>query len=214
MSGTEQRQQQITAHVERHLGPVTRVFRDDPGDMQIDVLHAAPTSTRPVHTLITSGMSILPMQVPAGSDSPRHLELMMTLPQAWEPGESIQDEQNWPVRQLQSLARYPHQRNSWLGWGDVVPNADPPRPLARDTQLCGVIIVPSLLVPTDFYELATGAQTVAFYGAVPLYKEEMAMKSREGMAPLLERLADRGITDLIDLKRRNVAVRKRLFGLF
>lgn len=221
---TGHRRTQITAHIERHLGPVTHVFRQAPGDASssatamdtnIAIHHVAATKTRPIQTLITSGMSDLPMPVPEGVESPRYLELMMTLPESWklEAEFTSQDEWFWPVHQLQSLAAYPRKFSTWLGWGHTVSNGDPPEPLGPNTKLCGAIIVPSLLVPRHFYELTIGAQTIAFYSAVPLYKEELEMKSRDGMKPLVEKLADHGITDVIDPKRRNVAV-KKLFGWF
>jgi len=93
----------IRAHIERHLGPVTNVFRGPVGDAasiesnddtasiepiddaaSIDVQHVASTKTRPIQTLITAGMSDLPMPVPANAESPRYLELMMTLPESWK----------------------------------------------------------------------------------------------------------------------------------
>lgn len=212
----KERSGQIAQHIERHLGPITNVSRETAGDAaRIEVHFVAATKTRPVHTLITVGMSDVPMSVPENVESPRYLELMVTLPESWKlDDESVaQPEWNWPIRQLRSLAAYPHKFSTWLGWGHAVPNGDPPEPWAPNTKLCGAIVVPSLLVPTDFYELKTGTETIAFYSVVPLYREEMELKSRDGMAPLLAKMVDHGITDLIDPKRRNVAVKKR-FGLF
>jgi hypothetical protein len=207
---------QITAHIERHLGPVTSVLRPSAVDgVRIDIHHVAATTTRPVQTLVTSGMSDLPMRVPEGTDSPRHLELMVTLPESWKLDDQAIENLNWywPVRQLAALAYRPHQLSSWLGWGHTVPNGDPPEALAPGTKLSGAIIVPSLLVPTDFYELETGSRTIAFYGVVPLYPEEMDMRLRDGMEALLAKMVDHGITDLIDPARKNVAAKKR-FGWF
>lgn len=207
--------ERITAHIERHLGPVVKVFRETSADTLGNVHHVAPSATRPVHTLITSGMSDLPMPVPEDVESPRYLELMMTLPESWKlDDESLQNPQwHWPLRQLRYLALYPRRVSTWLGWGHVVPHGDPPEPLAPNTKLCGAIIVPSLLVPVDFYELKAGTQTIVFYSVVPLYREEMEMKARDGMERLLEKMVDCGITDLVDPGRRNVAARKR-FGWF
>jgi hypothetical protein len=204
----------ITAHVERHLGPIKQVFRESPDASAIEVLHVAATTDRPVHTLITSGMSDQAMAIPAGTDSPEHLELMTTLPQGWQLDAQAPRDATWywPIRQLLQLAALPRQSNSWLGWGRTVPNGEPPQPLASNTKLCGAIIVPSLLVPTPFYELKLATRTIAFFSVVPLYQEELALKEREGMKALLEKLIDRGIRDLVDPKRRNVAAKR--FGLF
>ena len=205
----------IETHIEKHLGPIDSVVPEIVSDaVHIDVLHVPPTDTRPVHTLVTAGMSARPMAVPSGTDSPRYLELMVTLPRTWRIGEdALKDEQwYWPIRQLKTLARLPHVYDTWLGWGHTVPTDNPPKPLAPNTKLCGAIIVPSLLVPEDFFELKIAAHTIAFFGIVPLYKEEMDLKLQKGAGELFEKLIDAGIKDLVDPSRRNVA--KKRFGLF
>ena len=213
--GRSERSRAIAAHVERYLGPIRHTYADTDADTPIDVLHVGPTEERRYHTLITSGMSDRAMAVPAGTDAPRYLELMSTLPKAWDFGTGATEEgaSLWPLRLLRRLSRWPQQANSWLGWGHTVPNGDPPEAFAPDTRLCGVIIVPSLVVPRRFYELATEDRTVTFYSVVPLYKEEIELKAEIGMERLLEKLIDREIDDVIQPRRKNVA-RRRLLGLF
>ena len=136
------------------------------------------------------------------------------MPEGWKPSSDLTDEHShWPTRLLQSLSRLPRERQGWLGWGHTVPNGDPPQPLAPHTQLCGVIVAPSLLVPVAFYELNIDGERIAFYSAIPLYLEELELHAREGMAALLERLLHNDINDVVYLKRKNVAKKKR-FGLF
>lgn len=206
---------EIRAHIERHLGPIHQVFnlwQDE--SLPISVQHVAPDETRPVHTLITLGMSARAMSVPAQQDAPAYLELMMTLPRTWQLDEESakRDEWSWPIRLLQSLAQRPHASGSWLGWGQIVPNGEPAKPYADTTKLCAALIVPSLLVPTDFYQLTTPAKTIEFYAVVPIYAEEWALGRKSGTQALLERIIDQDINDVIDPKRKNVA--KKRFGLF
>lgn len=199
--------QQIRSHVERHIGRIDRVLAGDPAQGTADVLHVQPINSRPYHTLITAGMSSVAMHVPSDVNAPRRLELMMTLPEGWKQSE------DWPARLLQSLSKVPREREGWLGWGHTVPNGDPPQPLSPHTELCGVIIAPSLLVPVAFYELDIDGERVAFYSVIPLYREELELHARAGMAALLERLLHKDINDVVHLKRKNVA-RKKRFGFF
>ena len=199
--------QQIRSHIERHIGRIDSVFSGDPAQGTADVLHVRPVNSRPYHTLITAGMSSVAMQVPADVSAPQRLELMMTLPESWKASD------DWATQLLQSLSKVPRERAGWLGWGHTVPNGDPPQPLAPHTELCGVIIAPSLLVPVAFYEIDIDGERVAFYSAIPLYREELELHARAGMAALLERLLHKDINDVVYLKRKNVAKKKR-FGLF
>ena len=206
--------QQIRSHVERHIGRIERVFPGDPATGTADVVYVRPLDSRPYHTLVTAGMSSVAMPAPPDANAPRRIELMMTLPEGWRLGADISDERaHWPTRLLQSLSRWPREHEGWLGWGQTVPNGDPPRPLAPRTALSGVIIAPSLLVPVAFYELDIDGERVAFFSAIPLYPEELELRQREGMAVLLEQLLHRDINDVVDLKRRNVAKKPR-FGFF
>lgn len=207
----------IKAHVARHIGRVSRVFRGLGAESpQLDVLYVAPVKARPLHTLVTSGMSAVPMQAPADTEAPLRLELGITLPEYWQlDDEALQDEVwRWPLDLLIHVARFPHRSNSLLAWGDVVPHGEPPRPLASDTRLCGAIVAPSLLVPPEFYQLQAGAHSIVFYAVIPLYLEEMELRRRAGMEPLLTRLIEQGTRDLVNPQRRNVAVTQRRFRLF
>ena len=107
----------------------------------------------------------------------------------------------------------PREPERWLGWGHTIRNGEPPQPYSSNTQLCGVIIAPSLIVPVGFYELNSAGERVAFYAAIPLYREELDLKQSKGMEVLLGKLLEKDINDIVYLKRRNVAKKKR-FGLF
>jgi hypothetical protein len=47
-------------------------------------------------------------------------------------------------------------------------------------------------------------KTIHFLSVVPLYLEEMDFKLRCGLDPLLERLQQAGVTELLDIDRDNV----------
>lgn len=201
---------EIRAHVTKHLGPIKESFAA--GD--IEILHVPEQEVRPVRTLVTCGMSDRPMNVPPGSNAPRYIELIVTLPRHWPFDEKARADArwNWPFTQLSAIAQLPREANRWIGWGETIPNGEPPQPLGPKTKLCGAVIVPSLLVPQDFYELSIAAHSIAFFSVLPLYKEELELKQSQGVNQLFETLLDAGIKDFIDPKRRNVA--KKRFGFF
>ncbi len=198
----------IRTHAEHHLGPVTRLFHES----DIDILCVDAAVDHPVHTLITAGMSDQPMNTDGRKDAPAHIELMMTLPERWKvDGLSAADAGYWPVRLLGELAITPQKTGRALGWGDTVPNGDPPVPYAQGTRLCGVILAPSLLVPREFYSLV-GQRHIEFYAAIPLYLEEIEARAQQGMEWLLTKLLEHQVNDLVDPSRRNVM--KKRFGFF
>jgi hypothetical protein len=200
--------EEISAHIEKYIGKVAAVFHEIRSDaVHIDLHHVKPTEDNPFNILVTSGMSDLPMKVPPDANVPRYIELMAILPRDWRMDqESFKTEEwYWPVRLLKILARYPHRYNTWLGWGHTIPNGRPSRPFAANTQLSGVIIFPSVIVPREFHELRINEEkTIHFYSIMPLYEDEMKMKIHDGSKMLFDKFDACGITDFIDLERKNV----------
>jgi hypothetical protein len=198
----------ISNHIEQHIGEIELVWHEVISDLvHVDVHWVKPTSTRPYHTLITSGMSDKPMTVPSGAEEYRFGELVLSLPPDWQLSiEAFQDERYyWPVRWLKILARFPHEYDTWLCFGHTVPNEDPPEPFAQSTKLCCNLILPALLTPKDFRSLRIGPEkTIHFYGVIPLYREEMQFKLDHGLDALLEKLDEGGVNELLDVRRASV----------
>lgn len=208
--------EQISGHIEAHLGKVESVFHEIVSDtVHIDVHFVKPSEDFPFARLVTSGMSDLPMTIPEGVEAPRFTELLVTLPEDWRlDQDSFKEEMwYWPVRLLKGLARLPHKYSTWLGFGHTVPNGDPPEPYAPNTQLCGAIILPSVTVPDEFHTLRIDERKeITFFAVVPLYGEEMNLKLRLGSDKLLDKFVSMKVTDIVDPLRRNVT--RRRFGIF
>ncbi|MCW0455446.1 suppressor of fused domain protein [Xanthomonas sacchari] len=208
--------EQIGAHIERHLGSVAGVLHEIISDtVHLDVHVVPATDEVPYLRLVTSGMSDLPMAVPEGVGAPRFMELMLTLPPDWPiTQDDFQDERHyWPLRLLKTLARLPHKYDTWLGFGHTVPNGHPAEPYAPGIGFDGAIVLPPVSTPEAFGELVVDAdKTIVFMTLVPLYPEEMALKLKKGAEALMDRFDAKGLQDVIDPARPNVA-RKR-FGLF
>lgn len=208
--------EEITDHIEQYFGKIEMVYHEILSDtVHIDVHHIKPTKDRPFNSLITSGMSDLPMSVPDDFDAPKYLELMVTLPKDWNISQDSFKEEKWywPVRLLKYLARFPHKYDSWLGWGHTIPNGDPAEPFSDNISFTGVIILPSITVPQKFGILKIDDEKeIVFMCYIPLYDEEMDLKLRKGSDVLLDKFDKFNITDIVDIKRRNVA--KKRFGVF
>lgn len=206
----------ISAYIERHLGPISGVFHEIISDIvHIDVHVVPATDECPYLRLVTSGMSDLPMAVPEEVDAPRHMELMVTLPADWPISEdAFKDERNyWPVRLLKTLARLPHEYDTWLGFGHTIPNGHPSEPYAPGVGFDGAIVLPPVTTPDDFGTLALeDGTTIEFMAIVPLYPEEMDLKLKKDSETLLDRFDAKNIQDVIQPGRTNVA--KKRFGLF
>ncbi len=212
----EEHVEQISAHIEAHLGPVAHVLHEIVSDLvHIDVHVVLPTGDQPFVRLVTSGMSDLPMTTPDDPAIPRFAELMITLPRDWKLSEeALQDEAwYWPVRLLKTLARLPHQHETWLGFGHTIPNGDPPICYADNVGFAGAIVLPSITAPAVFgtLEIAAG-KPIAFFAVLPLFPGEMALVLDKGTDALLDLFDARKVKDVVDPARKDVTGKR--FGLW
>jgi hypothetical protein len=175
--------------------------------VQLQVHVVAPSENDRAWTLYTTGMSDRPMAVPADVAAPRHVELVLRLPADWQVSElSFRDERwSWPVEWIRRLARLPHEHGTFVGQGHTVPNGDPPRPLARNTRLCGFLFGPTLILPEEEerVRLASGKE-IAMLGLYPIHASEMETALVEGSDVLFDMMMDAGVGDVVDVRRRPI----------
>lgn len=206
--GEEGWAEKIEEHVQKYYGATDNVFHEIISDLiHIDVHHIPPTEERNYHVLFTTGMSFLPMNVPQGLEDHRFAELMICLPASWSlTEEALKDENNyWPIRWLKLLAKFPHDYQTWLGWGHTMPAGNPPVPLSEQTKMNGVILLPPICMDFGFHVLKMDEErSIRFYAVIPLYQEEMDYKLKHGLDALMDRFDKHGINEVIDLQRKNV----------
>ncbi|MNO50158.1 Suppressor of fused protein (SUFU) [compost metagenome] len=212
-----QSNQLICNHIEKYIGVIDTVFKEVISDvLSIDILIVAPTPSRNYYTLITSGMSELAMQVPDGAEEYQYTELMICLPPTWKlSDEAFKDERNyWPVRALKTMARFPHEYNTWLYMGHTLVNGNPVQPYSEDTGFKGMFVwVPEVKDQSGFFNLEMNSEKVVhFYTLIPLYEEELEYKVKHGEDELLNKLNKIGVTDVLIPSRKNSC--KKKFGLF
>lgn len=223
--GDEENIEAITNHIEKHVGKIESVFHELVSDIvHIDVHWVKPTEELPYNILITSGMSDLPMKVPEEFEVNKHIELCMLLPEVWnleaksyeDMAEVFKDENNyWPIRWLKNIARFPHEYDTWVGYGHTIPNGADAEPFADNTKLGCMILFPSLTLSDDFFELKINAEKeINFYCLYPIYKEEMNFKLKKGSDALISKFEKNNIYDVLDINRTNTCLKKGLFGLW
>lgn len=204
-TGDSENIERISDHIERHIGPIARVFHELVSELvHIDVHIVGPTPERNFYTLVTSGMSDKPMRPPEEYSDLRYSELMICLPPDWPmtDGEWEKDENYWPIRMLKMLARFPHEYGTWLWAMHTMPHGDPPQPFASNTRLCGMILLPPVAAPPEFQELrVSDDKTIYFHALVPLHADEMDLKLKKGAGALFDGFNDHGVSEILNPAR-------------
>ncbi len=177
------------------LGGEAMVWHEIISDrVHLDVHCHFATEDRPRTVLVTSGMSAMPMTVPAGFEEFQYAELCIALDPAWPLSEeSFRDDRAyWPVRLLKQLARLPHDFGTWIGHGHSIPNGESAKPYAPGCRFTGAIIGPPLVLARDEDDgdasTIPGDPPIHFWQVLPVTSEEMDFKLNQGADALIERL--------------------------
>lgn len=214
--GDEKLIETIGDHVEKHIGKIDTVWHEIVSDLiHVDIYYVKPTRKFNFHALVTAGMSSKPMKTPEDVKGEEYAELLVLLPPEWKISE--QDFKNeefyWPIRQLKILARLPHEYDTWLSYGHSIPNGNPPAPFASNTKFNTILLIPSISLGKEFFTLKVNeSKTIYFYALVPLYQEEVDFKLKKGVDALMDIFDKEGISDVINLNRKNTCLKR--FGLF
>ena len=194
----------IEEHIARHFGAPETVWHEIASDLvHIDVHVTPPSAERPRFTLVTSGMSDLPMNVPPAVGTP-YAELMMALPPDWPlTAEAFRDEAAyWPVRLLKTIARLPHAYGTWIGPGHSVPNGDPPEPYAPGVPFTGVLVAPMLHCEDAARTIVTGkGRRISLLALIPVHQAEMNLKLASGSGALYDAFDRAGVSEMLDPAR-------------
>lgn len=193
--------EELAAHMEKAFpGREMMVFHELMSDLvHIDVTIMKPTEEEDFYVLFTTGMSDLPMTLPDELlPEYKHLEraeLMLFLPGDWDfgglgaPGTEVPEEAYWPVRLMKFLARFPHEYQTWFGFGHTIPNDAGYTPYASDTMLSAVILVALREEISEFR--AQDGTDITIYMIAPLYEEETEYKLEHGADAIIEKLLKR-----------------------
>jgi hypothetical protein len=122
-------------------------------------------------------------------------ELVMYLPPDWD-----MDNDEWAVKQISTIAHVAYDKNTWLGYGHILPS---PEPYSADSRMKAMMLIDiQESDSTAFYCPMENENPVFFYQLIPIYPEELKYKLRYGIDALIEKMSN--VSAIVDLHRENV----------
>ena len=203
---SEEEMDVIEKKIQEIFGPYEEVFHEiySP-DIHCDVVVVPPTEDRDFYYLVTMGMGAHKMHVPEemvryGTE---RAELAIAVPKDWNI-KSAEEKDYWPMRWLKTLARYPGDYDTWLGYGHTVSAGDP---FDDSTQMNGFILSGAKGRYGDadriVAELPNG-EVVNFYQIIPVYEEEMAFKLEKDADALFAVFSEEGFPLVVNPNRKKL----------
>ncbi|MDR2088851.1 MAG: suppressor of fused domain protein [Clostridiales Family XIII bacterium] len=167
-------------HITRRFGAPKRMLPEPyPQDIKADAALIAPSPERPWYALITVGMGAFVMDVPPDliDCELERAELMICLPPNWHVG-SPRSEWRWPLDWLRALAHIPAGKETWLGWGHVVPLEEY---VSKKSKFSGMLLIdpPAYEREASFCEMPDGS-IVNIYQLLPLFEDEVKYRKVMG----------------------------------
>lgn len=196
----------ILEHVAKYFGEIKNTISEIvPGSrVAVNIHIITPSINKNFVTLFTTGMSDEPMDYSEKESGYKYSELLLKLPSNWNVDKDDKKDQNnyWPLAWLRKVAHIPHIYDGWIEEGVILPNGEPPQPLASNTNLSCVMVSRPKETGLDIVQTKQG--TVNVYTLIPIYEEERILALEKGHDYLIKLMNDKGVSDVLDLDRINV----------
>ncbi len=134
---------------------------------------------RAFYTLVSSGMSDLPMELEEGVDRAyRRREIILYC-------ETPEEEY---VDMVRFFGRFPFRYSTWLGAGHTIPNGDPPQPMFENSELIAVVLTDTVVRSDSELsdKLVLGGDPVEFLWPIPITQAELDLKLSRGYGALMD----------------------------
>jgi len=199
---------EILNHITKRFSPIENTISETvPGSrLSVTIQIIPPSMNKDFVALVTTGMSDEPMDYSDEERTFKYAELLLKLPSSWIVEEDNMKDQNhyWPLGWIRKVAHIPHLYDGWLEEGVILPNGEPPQPFASNTKLSCIMICRPKESGLD--NVHTKGEDINIYILVPIYEEERNLALEKGYEYLLERMREKGISDVLDIHRINVGM--------
>lgn len=150
---------------------------------------------REFYTLISSGMSDMPMTLPHEiSEEYQRAEIVMYVD---EPKDEY-------INLIRHYARYPHKYETYFGHGHTIPNGHPAEPVFSKSALDTIIFIPTILTPdknfTDLIKEKSGL-SVQLLHLTPITTQESEFKLANGTNDLYDLFDERDHSFILNERR-------------
>jgi len=178
----------IENHYEKYIGKADFIWHEivmlDP---HIDIFSFPPTKKRPFRLLVTAGVSSKKMPVPH-SQLPHFIEVIWTIEE-----KLYQKHKKSLVNYLKSIARYPHDQNTWIGYSHSLENKDkkPYFPKINNKHAATLLMMGDFSgnLEKNFYtELFIKKSRVIFLTPIPITKQQLKLKLKHDTDFLMKKI--------------------------
>lgn len=164
----------------------------------IDVYIFKPNDQgRDFYTLVSSGMSDIPMTLPDGvSEEYNRAEIVMYVK---EPKEEY-------INLIRHYARYPHKYETYFSYEHTIPNGNPPEPFFENSALDSVIFISSILSPDNNFTEQLKSKTgmdVQLLHLTFLTSSECDYKLEKGVDVIYDLFDEKNHSFILDEQRQS-----------
>ena len=154
--------------------------------------------------LMTNGLSNYKMDVPEVLEGLEYNELYFCLPSYWEWEDRTNSQMNWVFEWIQRLAKYVIEKESWFGHGHTMPCGIDMQPLSATMKQNHLFLSKPMLLENEVKPVRVEGKTINFLAIVPIFPDEMDYKQGKGTFKLMQKFANKGVTEKLDDFRSTV----------
>lgn len=208
----------VKNHIDQYFGTYTRILSvDGISDQPIQIALVPPRIEHDYYTLVTLGLSLHRMKFPEDrrEEKLERAELLINLPRYWKLTESgcRENRWSWPIQMLLNTVRFAlNDPDAALESRTTLMEGDDGIPFAENTELRGAILLwPGPFGQDAFACRLPSGEDVNFYQVIPLYREEVEFKRKNGSDALLDLCPDESL-EVICPDRLNIVTDREKIG--
>ena len=165
----------------------------------------------PVTVLVTNGLRDYKMPVPEKHKGKEHNEIYFCIPDYWEWEDLENPRTNWVFEWIDRLAKFVVENETWYGNGHTFPCGKDKHPISETMKQNYFMLADPILLSQELAPLQLSDKTVHFLSIIPLFEKEFEYKQGRGTFKILQKMANRGVTEKLDDFRGSVLKRRWIF---
>lgn len=191
----------ITCLQERFPNSIISTIRESDG---FDILQFTITSQKDYTIFCTKGLSNYKMPVSHNYKGKEHIELCFCAEADWDFNNV---NYNWIPDKLEMLGKYMLEKQTWFGVGHTIPNGKPTVPLSKAFSQDYFFFDEASLLVEEFKPLTIDDRLIYFLFVIPISKVELDLKQKKTTFGFKKRMKRKGLTELLEDFRVEIADR-------
>ena len=194
----------VISYLTKYLGKTYKINRIESDFLSFDILSFSPSLRHPYYTFVTLGYNSYKANNMELNDKVQLNEMCITLPASWNIDNINDMKVSWPIQLLKDVKIFPYKYNATINPFFIIENNYDELPTIHGTDYSGIILFPTLTLPSDFSTITINNTEIKFHSVVPIYIEEIMYLHKNTAKDFYDLFLENKFTEIVYNDRKNL----------